>query len=75
MSSAAILDDVLSLHVDERAVLAQKIWDSIEHFVSPEVEKAWLAEADRRWREIEEEGVECISAEEAIERARHRLNK
>lgn len=75
MSPSALLDKVLNLQIDERAILAQKIWDSIEHFVSPEVEAAWLAEADRRWREIEEKRVTCISAEEAIKKSRQSLRK
>lgn len=75
MSSVALLDEVLTLEIDERAVLAQKIWDSIEHFVSPEVEEAWLVEADRRWREIEEKRVMCISADEAIKKARKSLHQ
>jgi len=75
MSSVALLDEVLTLQIDDRAILAQKIWDSIEHFASPEVEEAWLAEADRRWQEIEEERVTCISADDAIKKARVRLRK
>lgn len=75
MGSGALLDEVLTLEIDERAVLAQKIWDSIEHFVSHEVEDAWLAEADRRWREIEEERITCISADEAIKKARNSLRQ
>ncbi len=73
MSAVAILDQVLTLQVDERAILAQRIWESIEHFLSPEVEQAWLEEAERRWREIEEGRVQCIPAAEAIKQARNSL--
>jgi len=75
MSSVALLDKALALEIDERAILAHKIWDSIEHFISDEVEEAWLAEAERRWREIEENEVNCISADEAINQARNSLRK
>lgn len=75
MSSIALLDQVLALKIDERAILAQKIWDSIEHFISSDVEEAWLAEAERRWREIEENRVPCVSADEAIKQARISLCK
>ncbi len=38
--------------------------------INPEIEKAWLKEAERRWREIEEGKVECIPAQEVMEKAR-----
>jgi len=43
--------------------------------VSPEVEEAWLADAARRWQEIEEERATCISADEAIKKARKSLHQ
>jgi putative addiction module component (TIGR02574 family) len=73
MSAVALLDQVFALPVDDRAILAQRIWDSIEHFISSDVEQAWLDEAERRWREIEEGRVQCVPAEEAIKLARNRL--
>jgi len=51
---ADVTKQVLALPVEERVVLAQRVWDSVGHFASSEVEKAWMDEADRRWREIEE---------------------
>jgi putative addiction module component (TIGR02574 family) len=75
MSVGALLDQVLTLQVDERAMLAQRIWDSIEHFVSRDVEQAWLEEAERRWQEIEEGRVQCVSGKEAINQARNSLHK
>jgi putative addiction module component (TIGR02574 family) len=66
MSLVGLLNQVLALEIDERAIFDQKIWESIEHFISPEVEEAWLTEAERRWQEIEEDRVKCISTEEAI---------
>lgn len=64
---------VLALPVDDRASLAQKVCDSIEHFSNHETEKAWMEEADRRWREIEEGKVVCIPAEDVMRRARASL--
>jgi putative addiction module component (TIGR02574 family) len=71
----ALKERILALPPDERAILAQEVWDSIEHFADPEVEKAWLDEAERRWIEIEERKVETISAEEALRRAKKRIAK
>ena len=39
----------------------------------PEVEKAWMDLADRRWREIEEGRIQCLPADEAMRRARQSL--
>ncbi len=65
----------LSLEVDDRVVLAQRVWDSIEHFASPDVEKTWMEEADRRWKDIEEGKVQCQPADEVMRRAREALRR
>jgi hypothetical protein len=41
----------------------------------PEVEKAWLEEAQRRFRELKDGVVEAIPAQEVFKNARDRLNK
>ncbi len=40
-----------------------------------EVERAWLAEADRRWKEIESGSVETIPAARVMEEARRALEE
>lgn len=70
-----LTDQVLALPIDERVILAQYVWDSVEHFVDPETEKAWLDEAKRRWQEIEQGRVQCMPAEEVMRKARASLNK
>ncbi len=49
-----LTSEAMALPPDERAVLAQRLWDSLGDFVNPEFEQAWLEEADKRWHEIEE---------------------
>ena len=66
---------VLALPVEDRASLAQKVCDSIEHFMDPETEKAWLDEVDRRWREIEQGRAECVPAGAVMRRARASLSR
>ena len=73
MNATALLEQVLTLQVDERAMVAQRIWESIEHFVSSDIEQAWFAEAEKRWYEIEEGKVQSIPAEEAMKQARSRI--
>lgn len=67
--------EALSLPVEDRVVLAQRVWDSMEHFVGADIEQAWMDESDRRWREIEEGKVECQSADEVMKRARKALGR
>ena len=72
---ADLTKEALSLPVEDRVVLAQRVWDSIEHFASADIEAAWLEEADRRWREIEEGKVQCQPAHEVMKRAREGLSR
>ncbi len=67
--------EALSLPVEDRVILAHRVWDSVEHFASAELEKAWMDEADRRWREIEEGKVQCQPAVEAMKQARDSLGR
>jgi putative addiction module component (TIGR02574 family) len=66
---------IFSLPLDERAALAQRIWNSLEGFADAEIEKAWMDEADRRWQELENDEVRPIPAKEVMQRARSTLNK
>lgn len=68
-----VTKEALSLPVEDRVVLAQRVWESMEHFASSDVEKAWMEEADRRWREIEEGKVQCEPADQVMKRARESL--
>ena len=70
-----LIDRILALPIDERVALAQSVWDSIEHFVDLEIEQVWLDEAERRWQEIERGRVQCVTAVEAMKKARASLNK
>ena len=70
---ADLTKEALSLPVEDRVVLAQRVWESMEHFASDDVERAWTEEADRRWREIEEGKVQCQPADQVMTRARKSL--
>lgn len=72
---AEVTNEALALSLDERVVLAQRVWDSVEHFASREVEKAWRDEVDRRWREIEEGKIQCLPAADVMKRARESLRR
>lgn len=68
-----VTKQALDLAVEDRIVLAERVWESVEHFATPEIEKAWMDEADHRWREIEEGRVQCLPADEVMLRARQSL--
>ena len=71
---ADVTKQALDLSVDERIILAQRIWDNVGHFVNSEVEKGWLDEVDRRWQEIEEGKVQCLPVNQVMKQARESLN-
>jgi putative addiction module component (TIGR02574 family) len=60
----------LTLPINERVTLVQSLWNSIEDYVTPNIEEEWLALAEKRWIEIEEGKVQCIPAKEAMTKAR-----
>ena len=68
----------LSLPPASRAELAELLWASLpdnstDAGFSPHVREAWMDEAKRRMREIDEGKVELISGEEVMERLRQRM--
>jgi len=65
----------MALPIEDRVVLAQRVWESVQHFASRDLEKEWLNEADRSWREIEEGKVQCLPAAEVMKRARKSLGR
>jgi putative addiction module component (TIGR02574 family) len=74
-SLAEIEDDALRLPPEDRARLAVQLLASLEGDVeSPEeIEKLWLAEAERRFRELRDGVVEGIPAGEVFAQLRTKL--
>jgi len=60
--------EAMELTDSDRATLAGLLLESLEGPPDPEVEAAWAAEAERRWREIESGAVKTIPWEEVQER-------
>ena len=65
-----IVTEALQLPHDSRALLAEKLLESLDSDDPFEVSQAWLDEARRRCREIDEGKVELIPAEEVFAEAR-----
>jgi putative addiction module component (TIGR02574 family) len=74
-SLAEIEDEVLGLPVEERARLALRLLTSLDEATeSPEeIEKLWLKEAERRFRELRDGTVKGIPAREVFAHARKKL--
>ncbi len=66
--SAEILKEALALPTQARAALAESIIDSLDQQTDENAELEWLAEIDRRIKEIDNGSVEMIPWEEAKRR-------
>ncbi len=65
---------VNELSPEDKEILAIELGLEMKE-VDPEVKKAWLAEARRRWKEFEDGKVEGIPAEEVFKRIRQKLSE
>ena len=72
------LDDLrteaLKLTPEARAALAHSLVLSLDDLSPEEIERLWLDEAERRDREMEEQGVAGIAGDEVFARIRTRLS-
>jgi putative addiction module component (TIGR02574 family) len=55
-----LFQEALELRDNDRATLAGLLIESLESPEDPDVESAWAAETERRWKEIESGSVETI---------------
>ena len=67
--------EIRSLSVDDRMHLLRDLIADLDGGMDKNVEKAWLEEAERRYKELKEGEVELILAEEVFTRARAQLKK
>jgi putative addiction module component (TIGR02574 family) len=69
MNLLEIEREALHLSEEERAELAQKLLLSLDSPSENEISEAWLAEADRRARELDKGLVQPVPAEEVRRKA------
>lgn len=62
--------EVLRLPADERAALAQKLLLSLDDLPAAEHAELWLAQADRRARQLDRGEVQPIPADDVRRKAR-----
>ncbi len=70
MNQKQIEDEALHLSEEERAALAQKLLLSLDVPPADDMGEAWLVEAHRRARELDEGLVQPVPAEEVRKKAR-----
>jgi putative addiction module component (TIGR02574 family) len=63
---SGILEEVLKLPVEARAVLAGTLFDSLDEAVDQDAESAWEAEIALRLKEIDQRKVKLIPWTEAM---------
>jgi putative addiction module component (TIGR02574 family) len=73
MKPSTVAKQALDLPAKERAKLAERLLESLDNLTEAEAEKLWVAEADRRAREIKEGKVKTVSAQELERRVQARL--
>ena len=70
-----ILSAALALPAEARAMLADRLLESLDGPDQKRIDLLWAEEAERRLREIEEGKVEAIDGELVMERLRARFKK
>ncbi|MBH8565020.1 addiction module protein [Nostoc sp. CENA67] len=75
LSLEQLMQEALSLPNESRALLAEKLIESLEFDSDPKIEAVWITEAKRRRDEIRTQDVEPIPGEEALAQVRRLLEQ
>jgi putative addiction module component (TIGR02574 family) len=70
-----IENEILLLSPEERAILAEHIIRSLDSEEDPDVERLWIAEADRRYTEYKEGKTQARPAALVLKETRAKLKK
>jgi hypothetical protein len=73
LSIEQLTQAVLSLPSTSRALLAEKLIESLEFDIDPTIQTAWIVEAKQRRDEIRSGAVKAIPGEEALAQVRQLL--
>ena len=67
--------EIRGLERDDQEQLLRALLEELDGPPDPNVERAWLEEAQRRSRELDTGGVEAIPADEVFAKARDQLKR
>ncbi len=70
-----IENEIRSLSIDDRMHLLRDLIADLDGSMDEDVEKAWIEEAERRYKELKEGESELIPAEEVFAKARAQLKR
>jgi hypothetical protein len=68
-----LTEEILALPSASRAILADKLVESLEFDIDSTLQETWLIEAKRRREEIRDGSVQPISGEEGLAQVRRLL--
>lgn len=71
----AIEADIRALSVSDKEALLRVLWEELDGAPDAAVDAAWLDEAQRRAREIDEGLVNCVPADEVFAKAEQLIRK
>nr|WP_108870965.1 addiction module protein [Tessaracoccus timonensis] len=74
-TAEALLRDALALDADQRAVVANALFESLDDEAATASDAAWRREASRRLAEIRRDAVELEDADEHYARLRASLRQ
>ncbi len=74
MNTKQLIDKVVSLPVEERALVVDSLLRSLNRTQS-EIDKKWAAEANRRLLELRHGSVDAVPGQKVFERIRKRFDK
>jgi putative addiction module component (TIGR02574 family) len=63
-----IASEVLRMSVGSRAALAKRLLDSLEELSADEIERLWVGEAARRYRQLRDGTAKSIPSDEVFAR-------
>lgn len=75
MTVEQIAEEALALPSESRALLADKLVESLDTAALSRIDEAWLAEAKRRRDEVRSGKVKTIPGDEAFAKVRQTLGK
>jgi len=75
MNAKKLFEAALALPAEDRAHLAHSLLDSLDGPPETDVEAAWIAEIEKRARELDDGSVVPVDWAEARERIRRRLRE
>lgn len=73
LSTLDLEEQALLLPTEERALLAEKLLMSLNFPVDPDIEAAWIAEAEKRRNAVLAGTSQAIPLEEALTKIRSRI--